>query len=373
MRKPFKKEKPFEHLKRKNGESYSAETISNWYVARAYVLNKLKDVAIGPESNEHLQVVVHGDSPLMLSMVRQVALLAHFVNFDETNGNHRSIITIVSDNENVVEELKKEEYLCNFMDHCKYSVNGSAPNNADSFLDIELEIVSALPSAENGGIVVEISENDVDAFLKSTKNDDINSIDTRKAVLLSRIYDLGVLIDNLPAEGIHSVKRYKMALDMYKNNLLHKPFKPLVRPDVWSANTIQAKKDISNLFCSDCFEFWVRGVKQYCKNTEKDFNETWANNIEALSIGEHSRWVVEKLIIGFRPMNKQERIQDERSFGAMKKKYRNRLKTNPSDPVSVDLCSFAELRRINPGDMKYDSFLILAICSILRKLKIKVG
>ena len=92
MSKGFKKEKPFEYLRRKNGERFSDETIRNWYVARAYVLDRLKDVAICQESGEHLQVVVNGDSPLMLSVARQVALSAHFANFDETCPM-RSVIT----------------------------------------------------------------------------------------------------------------------------------------------------------------------------------------------------------------------------------------------------------------------------------------
>jgi hypothetical protein len=74
--------------------------------------------------------------------------------------------------------------------------------------------------------------------------------------------------------------------------------------------------------------------------------------------------------MGVRFYTKEERIRDERSFGGAKKQYRNRMKKNTSDPVSVDICSFAELRRINPGDMKYDSFLMLAIPGILQKLKI---
>ena len=60
------KEKPFEFLKRKDGDSFSAETIKNWYIARAYVLEKLKDVAICQGSKEHLEVTIASDSPLML-------------------------------------------------------------------------------------------------------------------------------------------------------------------------------------------------------------------------------------------------------------------------------------------------------------------
>ena len=41
-------EKPFEYLRRKDGTSFPKETVNRWYEARAYVLDKLKDVAIGP-------------------------------------------------------------------------------------------------------------------------------------------------------------------------------------------------------------------------------------------------------------------------------------------------------------------------------------
>ena len=369
MSKHVEKEKPFEYLRHKNGDSYSAETISNWYVARAYVLEKLKDVAIGPMSNEHLHAVVMGDSPLMLSVVREVALLAHFANFDEASGSNRSVITIVSDNDTIVEELRKEEYLCNLLDHCKYSVYGSAPIHADSYLDVELEMVRTLSAADKSGLVVQMSDNDVNEFLKTSNMEDIKSIDTRKAVYVGRIYELGVLIDNLPAEDIHSPRRYMMALDTFEHVFLQKPMTPLINPEKWSANLIQAKNGVSSIFCADCFELRARGMNQCCKNTKKDSNKAWEDHIEALSISEHARWVTERLIMGVRYFNKQERIRDERSFGGAKKQYRNQLKKNASDPVSVDICSFAELRRINPGDMKYDSFLMLAIPKILERIR----
>ena len=75
-----------------------------------------------------------------------------------------------------------------------------------------------------------------------------------------------------------------------------------------------------------------------------------------------------KLIMGFRPLNEKERMKDEVLFGAEKRQYRNKLKKNALDPAHIDLCSFAELRRINPSDLKYDSFLMLAIPGILEKL-----
>ena len=71
-------EKVFEFLRRKeNGEKYDSVTVKNWYIARSYVLDRLKDVSYDPDSNDHLHVVLLGDTPLMLCIARQVALSAH--------------------------------------------------------------------------------------------------------------------------------------------------------------------------------------------------------------------------------------------------------------------------------------------------------
>ena len=51
-------EKPFEFLTKKDGSVFSSETYKNWYMAHAYVLDKLKDTAFVPNSDEYLHVVV---------------------------------------------------------------------------------------------------------------------------------------------------------------------------------------------------------------------------------------------------------------------------------------------------------------------------
>ena len=337
-------EKPFEYLRRKDGSTYSSETIRNWYKARAYVLDKLKDVTIGPTSKEHLHVIVTSDTPLMLSVVRQIALVSHFGNFTESPAQNRTVISLVSKNRQILEELKKEEYLCNLINLCKYTLFEADPVNSDSFTDIELQILENIPT-DNEGLIVTMSEEEVNAFVDSKSPDEVFSIDTRKAVLAN----------NLPAENIFDARRYKLALDVFQHSLLKGPISPLVDATKWETDLIRVKNGLSNINTTDCFGLRL----PFCKE----------ENNEALSNSEHARWVVEKLIMGFRPMNQKERIQDERFFGKEKSQYRNRLKKNPSDPVHVDLLSFAELRRINPDDLKYDSFLMLAIPAILKRTK----
>lgn len=365
-------EKLFEVLKHKDGSKYPKGIIENWYKARAYVLDKLKDVEIGPSSREHLHVVVEGDSSLMLSVVRQVALLAHYANYDEENPEeshrNRTVITLVSQKDNILDLLKMEDCLGNLLNYCKYSFNGTTYNK-DSYIDVEFCIVNSWEGGESE-FIKKMTIADVGDFLKD-KEEEVQCIDIRKAVLAGRMYDLGTLIDNLPAEDIHCAKRYVMALDVFQHSMLRKSIKEKEKEDV-----------VLNVFCADCFESRAKGIKQYCKEVNKKREEdkekimkeeeAWAENNEALSMSEHGRWVVEKLIMGFRPLNDEERLEDDQRFGNAKKQYRNDLKKRKKDPTHIDLCSYADLRRINPEDMKYDSFLMLAIPKILKKLRIEI-
>lgn len=328
---------PFEYLKRKDGTAFAPEIIKHWYEARAYVLDKLKNVTISPDSKEHLHLIVTGDSPRMLAVVRQIALTAHYPNYDESTGQNRTVVTIVSGNKQLMKELKKEEYLCNLVDYS---------NNL--FIDIDFQVKEDWQEGKNERILI-LSDEDMASFLGSKKEKEIYYIDTTRAASTNMVYQIGAEIDNLPAEDINNPNRYQMALDVFRSLLRNKT--PLINEKKWESDPIEVKNGLSNIFCSDCFEF-----------KSGQINET---NIEAFSKSEHARWAAEKLIMGFRPLNKAERIHDERLFGNEKKQYRKQLKRNPSDPVHIDLCSYADLRRINPDDLKYDSFLMLAIPIIL--------
>lgn len=404
-------EQPFQFLKRKHGETdaekaFSPEIIENWYKARAYVLDKLKDVKFGASSNDHLQVVVmdvdnEDARPLMLSIVRQVALSAHFLNYHEEvkeeeeakekedktkNENtkkeapskNRTVITIVTKNKDaVIEELGAEEYLCNLPKHGKGFIQRAKDNQTEEVeveVDLKLEIISEWSGEEKPYVKI-FAKNDVDEFCRS--HHDIFSIDTRMAVYASRIYDLGTLISDMPYEDIHSAKRYSQALDAFMYIQLEKPWKSLINKDNQDDLT-KVKEALSNLFCADCFktreselnlmrELDIKKCKDEQEIKKKRKDNYWENHIEALSKSEHARWVVEKLIMGYRPLNLGERIEDERIMGSKRlKEHRKQLKCNPENPAHIDLCSYADLRRIDPDNMRYDSFLMLAIPEILK-------
>ena len=129
------------------------------------------------------------------------------------------------------------------------------------------------------------------------------------------------------------------------------------------------KENLSNLFCADCFKSRAMSIHLLNKESSKDEWQLWKENNECLSRSEHARWVVEKLIMGYSPFSKQQRFEYENLFfdKAKKKQYLKKLKKDAMNPAHIDICSYRELRRINPDDLKFDSFLMLAIPKILDK------
>lgn len=366
------REKIFEYLRRKDGTPFPDETIRKWYEARAYVLHRLNETGFRADAQEHLHVNIMSDSPLMLSAVRQLALTAHFINFDEENADHtlrnRTVITIVSHNPHIREELEKEEYLSNMPKYCMLTLYDSEPENADSYLDIELRVAERADTEATACQTLTMDDADASAFLQTKSPEEVYSVDTAKAVYASRMYGLGTLIDTLPAENIHDATRYALALDFFQYQKLRAPLEPLVNAHRWLANPLKAKGGLSNVFCADCFALRANDMAKSIPDGEaRDMLTLWGQYNEPLSRSEHARWNADKLIMGYRPLSTEEHLVDESLHHDRKKQkhYRDGLKNNAADPAHIDICSYAELRRIDPDSLKLDSFMVLAIPRIL--------
>lgn len=386
------RERPFELMRKRSGKEFSTETIRNWYIARKFVLEKLKakekEHPFSPDTNEYLHVVLTNDDSRMLVVARQVALSAHYINFneeyDDETSSRRTRITIMSEDLNIKQKLSEEEYLCNLPRYCRYVVEQKVGYkieyetvNPDSYIDIEIHIVSKSnkPVKGKNEIMLEISNDDVDEYFNRVLEGDeeVFTIDTRKAYYASRMYNIGETIDNLPAVNIHDTKRYTMALNVYQFERLTEKPQRLFDKYIMEGKQYKLKEILSNVFCSDCFNSRANAIESLNKDNLKDITVLWTKYNEALSKSEHARWVVEKLIMGYRPLNDEEHHQDEVLRAQFKSKeklknYHNSLKRNDEKLAHIDLCSYRDLRRINPNDLKYDSFLMLAIPGILEKV-----
>lgn len=361
-------EHPFEYLRKKNGEIFEPEIIANWYRARAFVLNEFSNLTFLPGDINHFHpiVMVDDDCGLMLSIVRQLALFAHFLNYEESclnnNSRNRTVITLVTSDPDILEKMQKEEYLCNLPKYCCLSFHDDKPKNIDSYVDIEIEIFENCPDII-GDYEFLITADKVRAFCDSKDSEYIYCIDTRRAVWTERIYDLGAGIDNLPYEDIHNVERYAMALDIFQFREMKKKMTSLI-PKNLSQNKV--KEHLSSLFCSDCFDSRFKAMEQFCGNKQAMCVDSWKPFNNALCMSEHARWIAEKLIMGYRPLNEQERLYEECLFDREKSQYRKQLKSNSKDLVHIALCSLADLYRIDPDSLKYDSFLMLSIPTIIK-------
>ncbi|MBR1504312.1 MAG: hypothetical protein IJ618_10575 [Prevotella sp.] len=378
------REKPFEYLRRMaDGTPFDPEIVKSWYVARTFVLQKLsnKSRCFNPSENKHLHVVIDGDSTLMLCVARHVALYAHYLNYQEEEVDealrNRTVISIVSTDPLIKQKLNQEEFLCNLPAYCKFVDADGGVENKDSFIDIEIHAISRNIYQPDQYTLI-FTESEFFSFYDNARNDEsVLTIDTSKAYYASQSYALGVEIDNLPSEDIHCAERYSRALDIFQDKVIgpfwHKPRK-LATDQQWEAMSLcQVKEKISNIFCSDSFA--IRNASlSLCGNPEDP--KLWQKYFNELSGSEHARWVVEKLILGYRPFSREERDRDilltvKYAYKGERSNYRRKLKRNNHSPAHIDICSCADLRRVDPDNRRYDSFLMLAIPMILGKVREK--
>lgn len=422
-----------------------SESVENWYVARHYVLDILQfgRFSISPSSSKHINIIIDGVSDLMLCIARQIALVAHYPNFDETSGSNRTVITMLFDSSfepEIVNKVSREEYLCNLPTLCKYSVktwNGkdaiiTLEENKLSYIDIELVFIDIKGHKSDDYLssnnIVEkeyigrddtyllIKEETVRAKLKDEDIKAISTINIKNARRTNMVYCVGGDIDNLAPDDPNTADRYSRALHYFcyqqNENDIQKQWDGFFKKDDDGKPTdcidgqIAVRNLLSNVYCSDCFESRLRSVVTQ-NNLKKQFQGDWfknlrcrysnyykdimsdkpydidqktliwllnkkyrqvlrivKENIASLAMCEHARWNVEKLINGFVPLTAKEHYEDNIRFGASRNSYRKKLKKNTHH---IDLCSYQELRRINPSDMKYDCFLMMAMVRILKE------
>lgn len=388
-----------------NCQPFKDETVKGWYRARAYVLKKMETeknwgaegITVGSNNRIHIVIHYHGE-PISLFIARQVALAMHFPNFSEGDSRtfksrNTTVITILYKRKkdfDIMRELRREEYLCNLPDVCRcvkwYKGKEEETINPYSYIDIELELVGFDNESDFKGAVNNQGANvviDEETIKCIQANSYIESLDVTNARRVNMVYNVGADIDNLSADDPNTAERYDKALLYFcyqqsPDNTLKKWGKLTGNSKAEERQSvkyqIQLRNKLSNVLCADCFE--ARLLSLFENKTSKDLRnmilgyetDTLAKvkcNLQTLAKCEHSRWNVEKLILGFSPFTAKEQYEDSLRFGSSRNSYRKELKNNKA--LHIDLCSYQDLRRRNPGDMKYDCFLMLAMVRILKE------
>lgn len=291
--------------------------------------------------------------------------------------------------------------------------------NPNSFVGVELELLGfdnddfGYEANEKEGMeVVHVGRK----VIEEVKNRKCKyELDVTHARRVNMVYQVGADIDNLPPDDPNISDRYSRALLYFcyqqsKGKTLEKwnEIAEYANEDDKKGTLYQImlRNKLSNVFCADCFVTRLKSlfdhnarkdiqkviIKAYCsendvkknenfdyktvrittkmlnymiKNHEKDLLMLVGNNLKAMARCEHARWNVEKLILGFSPFSPQEHYEYNCRFGFSRSSYRNKLKKNEAH--HINLCSYDDLRRIDPDNMKYDSFLMLAMVRILKE------
>ena len=358
-----------------------------WYKARYYVMNTLSLLegrGIGHDSNKRIHVVVKWEdvSSLLLAVIRQICLVVHYPNYQENTGTNGTLITICTEKDGIdaaYQSVRECPYLGNLLLYCKCNSNVCNEDKCTETLplDIEFEFIETPPHVGENDIVFNVSMGDVENMVNSMTEDDYK-LDVTMGMLVSMVYSTGVEIDNLSAYDNANIERYSTALNVFcynlKPDLIVQKWTEIAKPQKdGSYKEIDIKNKLSSVFCADCFAGRIRGLLQTQKRTFEeyllqDFENVMRvlcdeSTITALARCEHSRWNVEKLIMGFSPLTKEDWYEIERCFGKERKLL---IKVLKKKGRHIDICSYKDLRRVNPGDMKYDFFLMLAMPQIMR-------
>lgn len=353
-----------------------------WLRARHYVLDILAPLdgdGIKMDSKDHVHVVLENTSDLMLAIARQIALIAHYANYDEENGKNRTVIAFCNckditsfTDKKVITKKLESQYFGNLLQFCQCTYHDASKENAiitiqkeKGILPLDIEFVFTTEDIDTYRKRTNPGEKSIDILEKNIPNDFSDYVDESKGKLVNMVYSVGQEIGNLPSSDNANISKYNIALNTFCYKLMVENIE-----EKW--NKCNATDRLSSIFCADCFESRLRSILDINEKSLLEYLLTdyegimqemcKEENITAFVKTEHARWNVEKLIMGFRPLNAEERYEDETHFGQEKTDYRKDWKKNS---VHIDLCSYKDLRRVDIQNMKYDYFLMLAMPHIL--------
>ncbi|MGN0232694.1 MAG: hypothetical protein ACI4A8_10870 [Muribaculaceae bacterium] len=351
---------------------------------------------IGAGSDRHVHaVVVLSDEKrrLLLAIARQLALVCHYPNFDESAAEkgeqaNRTVISIVDSKCRTAESLNGLENeirgelfgnlpdyaLCRKMVFADSSIPTAANGQEGSFVDIELNLVG-IAEGTTAGQYAESVAADASAIVtvisKETIGNDYSGISTEigllRPMMVNTVYRIGGTFLSIRKADVTVAANYSTAINDYCR--IVKMNKMLGNWQQDKAKNPDGKElRLSNLLCGDHLETKARSLRTMCKASTFDLKAEIEENMELLARLEHSRWNVEKLVMGYRPYTAKELDDDCKAFteGASKvNALRNKLKNEQK--VHLDIRSFASLLHYHFDSVRYDYFLTLLIPSVLKR------
>jgi hypothetical protein len=349
---------------------------------------------INKDAENQVHLVVVGMTRMGTALATQAALMAHYPNF-VTKGI-RTKITLIDENADKEKNFYIDRYdrlfaLSNWSykemvrsesgkDELK-TVFTHTPTKHDylggDFLDVEWEFIQGTVAqlelqdyieksiTEKTKMTIAICKDEPSRCLAAALNLEWRIYEKAMQVLVYNRYD-DALIKQLKNEGKYGVsspfknkiKAFGMASKCFRKNILEdsdklaKEFHRVYMDDE-NAEIKKLTDYWSNVYVSNTL--WS---KLRCVEIEKE--EIKAEDKEILVKVEHNRWNIEKLIMSFRHLTKE-----EQDIAKEDKEEKKRLK---SEMAHLDICSNARLKEIDEGAISYDEDIVENLIRIKKKL-----
>lgn len=339
---------------------------------------------IKKDDDDYVHLVVVGMTRMGTALATQVALMAHYPNFVEKN--IRTKITLIDENADKEKNFYIDRYdrlfaLSNWSykemvrsesgkDELK-TVYTYKPTDCEhlggDFLDVEWEFIQGSVAqlelqkyiedcaSKTHKMTIAICKDEPSRCLAAALNLEWRIYEKAKQVLVYNRYD-DALIKQLKNQGKYDIyspfknkiKAFGMASKCFSKERLeeteslalkfHREYKKDENAEIDKLTDYW-----SNVYVSNTMWTKLRCVER--KNETID-----EKDIDILAEVEHNRWNIEKLIMSFRPLTKEEQVQARQSKKD-KDSYKDKM-------AHLNICSNDRLEEIDKGAKKYDIDII---------------
>ncbi|MBQ5873082.1 MAG: hypothetical protein IIW58_02945 [Bacteroidales bacterium] len=339
---------------------------------------------IKKSEDDYVHLVIVGMTRMGTALATQAALMAHYPNFVEKN--IRTKITLIDENTDKEKNFYIDRYDRLFaLSNWSYKEMVRSESGKDElktvytytpvefehlggdFLDVEWEFIQGSVAQlelqkyiedsiiEKTKMTIAICKDEPSRCLAAALNLEWRIYEKAKQVLVYNRYD-DALIEKLKNQGKYDIyspfknkiKAFGMASKCFRKDILEdsdtlaKEFHKVYMNDE-NAEIEKLTDYWSNVYVSNTLWTKLRCVER--------MNETIDDkDIDILAEVEHNRWNIEKLIMSFRPLTKEEQDQARQSK-KNKDSYKDKM-------AHLNICSNGRLEEIDKGVKKYDIDII---------------
>lgn len=379
---------------------------------------------INTESKEHVHLVVMGATDIGLAMALQALYTCHYPNFSSHEGATRTRISVIAPDADRIEKLIQREFhdyfdcaIHRYVDltmgddvpwvdpmadqsspyHYLYeAASGNIIDNQIEFVKADLLDPCLVPYLE--GLATQPDTRLTIAVCYDTPRDSLIASTYMPMSVYNNVQQIYVYckntsaaIDNLTSFSLFrpDSQRYKklVPFGMLEDTLCNGTrFNSWARKinafyydvpvsdtktadELWKGLPVALK--LSNIFCAISIpsKFRSIGVSTMCDIDQISDMLERSNNFALLASNEHNRWNTEKLLVGFRPLTKDEYDQIQSLPAEEKKQMRNYLKKG-AERAHYCLVPEAMLDR---AEKLLDDKLVSTIPDLIRNHPLTVG